>query len=177
MLKVALIGLSSLENIAFREICSNYPILEIEVFASFPNFHTFAERFSAYIVSSEIFLLQSDYFLPRKTQTIIVFSDSRLHNSSGRFNIFPQTDQSEIESMINELTKLSKEEHEITAELSARERDVLKEVARGLTNKEIAEKLTISVNTVITHRKNLSGKLGIKSASGLSLYALMNGII
>lgn len=61
--------------------------------------------------------------------------------------------------------------------LSVREKEVLREIASGKTNKEIAEALCISVNTAITHRKNLSAKLGIKSASGLSLYALMNGII
>jgi DNA-binding CsgD family transcriptional regulator len=62
-------------------------------------------------------------------------------------------------------------------ELSSRERDVLREIASGKTNKEIADSLFISVNTVITHRKNLTAKLGIRSVSGLSLYALMNGII
>ncbi|MDE6753269.1 MAG: helix-turn-helix transcriptional regulator, partial [Muribaculaceae bacterium] len=50
-------------------------------------------------------------------------------------------------------------------------------IAQGKINKEIADILCISVNTVITHRKNISSKLGIKSASGLSLYAMMNGII
>ncbi|MBD5184180.1 MAG: response regulator transcription factor [Bacteroidales bacterium] len=66
---------------------------------------------------------------------------------------------------------------EITGELSGREKEVLKELASGKTNKEIADRLSISVNTVITHRKNISSKLGIKSVSGLSLYALMNGVI
>ncbi len=64
-----------------------------------------------------------------------------------------------------------------SATLSQRERDVLRQIASGKTNKEIADVLNISINTVITHRKNLSAKLGIRSASGLSLYALMNGYI
>lgn len=61
--------------------------------------------------------------------------------------------------------------------LSSRETDVLRLVASGLMNKEIAERLNISINTVLTHRKNITAKLGIKSTSGLSVYALMNGII
>jgi DNA-binding CsgD family transcriptional regulator len=61
--------------------------------------------------------------------------------------------------------------------LSIREIDVLKEIAKGKTNKEIADTLCISVNTVITHRRNLTAKIGIRSASGLSLYAMMNGLI
>lgn len=73
--------------------------------------------------------------------------------------------------------RLKEEKSESPQILSARELDVLREVASGKTNKEIADALCISVNTVITHRKNLSSKLGIRSASGLSLYALMNGII
>ena len=46
-----------------------------------------------------------------------------------------------------------------------------------MMNKEIADNLGISINTVLTHRKNLTAKLGIRSVSGLSFYAMMNGII
>ncbi|BDX39721.1 helix-turn-helix transcriptional regulator [Tenuifilaceae bacterium CYCD] len=62
-------------------------------------------------------------------------------------------------------------------ELSSREVDVLKCVALGMSNKEIADKLFISIHTVITHRKNITAKLDIKSASGLTIYAIMEGYI
>ena len=61
--------------------------------------------------------------------------------------------------------------------ISTREIDILKHVALGYSNKEIADKLFISINTVITHRKNLTEKLGIKTISGLTVYALMNNLI
>ena len=61
--------------------------------------------------------------------------------------------------------------------LSQREIDVLQLVATGITNKEIADKLNISLNTVLSHRKNITSKLGIKTVSGLTFYAIMNGII
>jgi DNA-binding CsgD family transcriptional regulator len=61
--------------------------------------------------------------------------------------------------------------------LSDREVDVLRLIAEGLSNKEIACKLNISINTVITHRKNISQKTGIKSASGLTIYAVLNKYI
>jgi DNA-binding NarL/FixJ family response regulator len=61
--------------------------------------------------------------------------------------------------------------------LSERETEVLKEVARGLSNKEIADKLYISTNTVITHRKNITEKLGVKTVSALTVYALINNLI
>ena len=61
--------------------------------------------------------------------------------------------------------------------LSDRELDIVREVALGKTNKEIADKLFISVHTVITHRKNITRKLGIKTVSGLTVFALLNKLI
>lgn len=62
-------------------------------------------------------------------------------------------------------------------ELSPRETDVLVEVARGRTNKEIADALHVSVHTVISHRKNIMHKTGIKSVAGLTVYAILNNLI
>ncbi|MDR1337155.1 MAG: LuxR C-terminal-related transcriptional regulator [Tannerella sp.] len=62
-------------------------------------------------------------------------------------------------------------------ELSAREREVLQLIVAGLMNKEIADKLYISLNTVLTHRKNITSKLGIKTVPGLTFYAITNGLI
>ena len=61
--------------------------------------------------------------------------------------------------------------------LSQRELDVIRLIALGLSNREIAEDLFISIHTVISHRKNITGKLGIKSASGLTIYAVINKLI
>ena len=61
--------------------------------------------------------------------------------------------------------------------LSDREIEVLSLVAQGKINKEIAEKLFISTTTVITHRKNIQEKLGIKSVSSLTIYAVMHGYV
>lgn len=62
-------------------------------------------------------------------------------------------------------------------ELSEREQAVLVLVAKGLTNKEIADRLNISVHTVISHRKNITHKTGIKSVAGLTVYALLNNLL
>ena len=61
--------------------------------------------------------------------------------------------------------------------MTTREIEVLVLVTKGLINKEIADKLNISLTTVITHRKNITEKLGVKSVSGLTIYAVMNGYI
>jgi Response regulator containing a CheY-like receiver domain and an HTH DNA-binding domain len=62
-------------------------------------------------------------------------------------------------------------------ELTKRELDVLVQIAKGLMNKEIADKLNISIHTVISHRKNITRKTNIKSVAGLAMYALMNNLI
>lgn len=61
--------------------------------------------------------------------------------------------------------------------LSQREKDIVIEVAKGLTNKEIADRLHLSVHTVTTHRKNISRKTGINSISGLTVYAIINKLV
>lgn len=66
---------------------------------------------------------------------------------------------------------------DIEEQLSAREVSVLIQVANGKTNKEIADRLFISVHTVITHRKNITHKLGIKTVSGLTMYAIIHNLI
>ena len=61
--------------------------------------------------------------------------------------------------------------------LSDRERDVIIGVVQGMQNKEIADRLCISVNTVITHRRNIARKLQIHSPAGLTIYAIVNGLV
>lgn len=62
-------------------------------------------------------------------------------------------------------------------ELSEREKEILVSLAKGKINKEIADLHHISVHTVITHRKNIIRKTGIKSVSGLTVYAILNNLI
>ncbi|MBO4817958.1 MAG: response regulator transcription factor [Bacteroidales bacterium] len=62
-------------------------------------------------------------------------------------------------------------------ELSSREKEILVCVAKGMLNKEIADLYSISIYTVITHRKNITRKTGIKTVAGLTVYALLNNLI
>lgn len=61
--------------------------------------------------------------------------------------------------------------------ISLRERDIISGVAHGLSNKEIADRLCISVTTVATHRRNIAQKLNIHSPAALAIYAVINGIV
>jgi regulator of cell morphogenesis and NO signaling len=67
--------------------------------------------------------------------------------------------------------------HDNSEVLSDRERDIIIGVVQGLQNKEIANRLCISVNTVITHRRNIARKLQIHSPAGLTIYAIVNGLV
>ncbi len=67
--------------------------------------------------------------------------------------------------------------HSDSGVLSQREKEILASVAQGKTNKEIADEHFISINTVVTHRKNIARKTGINSIAGLTVYAILNHII
>ncbi|HCY73461.1 MAG TPA: DNA-binding response regulator, partial [Rikenellaceae bacterium] len=62
-------------------------------------------------------------------------------------------------------------------ELSAREKEILVKVAQGKLNKEIADELNLSVYTVMTHRKNITKKTGIRTVAGLVVYAMLNNLL
>ena len=77
---------------------------------------------------------------------------------------------SKISSMLSQNTK-------VDGVLSDREKDVIVSLVQGMTNKEIADHLCISINTVITHRRNIAKKLQIHSPAGLTIYAIVNNLI
>lgn len=89
-----------------------------------------------------------------------------------------QLDSSDIKQLQNAIThdfhhKTDSNDHNLTN----RETEILTLIVQGNQNKEIAEKLNISLNTVLTHRKNIISKTGIKTVSGLTFYSLRNGLI
>lgn len=175
---IALLGLSSLESIALKTLIHEEGEARIETYGSVENISDNSERFFAFIVSADIFASHPDFFLPRRFKTLVIV-DSLPQDKSSRPKgvIYVDDDERELRNIINQLINSEPETTELKGELSQREIEVLKKVAEGKLNKEIADELFISVNTVITHRKNISAKLGVKSASALTTFALMNGII
>ena len=81
------------------------------------------------------------------------------------------------QSILQTVLELSAKRADGEVAITKRETAVLIEVAKGLTNKEIANKLNVSVFTVTSHRKNIVRKTGIKSVAGLTVYALLNNLI
>lgn len=86
-----------------------------------------------------------------------------------------------ITSRLNNLMRSEEEEEEDkdneTETLSQREKEIVTCVVKGMTNKAIAEKLFLSIHTVITHRRNIARKLQIHSPAGLTIYAIVNKLV
>lgn len=105
----------------------------------------------------------------------VVMDANQLRGYDGQINLFDDVDKltQKIASLMN---VAADDENELDA-LSQREKEIIGCIVRGMTNKEIAEKLFISVHTVITHRRNITRKLQIHSAAGLTIYAIVNKLV
>ena len=85
-----------------------------------------------------------------------------------------KTRQNDVSVKISNMINKNSESNET---LSDREKDVIISLVQGMSNKEIADHLCISINTVITHRRNIARKLQIHSAAGLTIYAIVNKLV
>jgi len=164
---------------------------EIIPMATIRVFHSFGElvddtpdMYAHYFVSAQIYFEHTAFFRERRPRAIVLAGGENLPQLSGvpTLNIY-QNEKALVKSILrmHEYGHHGGKHPQIEAmnihDLSAREIEVLKLITKGLINKEIADKLNISLTTVISHRKNITEKLGIKSVAGLTIYAVMNGYI
>ena len=105
-----------------------------------------------------------------------VCDDEAVRNFDAQINIYDSREQI-LRKLDSAIEQNQTNPYSDSHELSERERDVLVLVAKGLANKEIADKLNISIHTVMSHRKNIAHKTGIKSVAGLTVYALLNNLL
>lgn len=182
--QIALVLADTLCRIGLQSLLTDYfaPV-EVTHFTSFAELAGNGnETFDYYFTQPAIFAANLDFFLPRRSKTILLQSGTTEQPATNPVTLLA-TDATQ-ETIIEQLQQLfaadagsSLANGETNKELSAREIDVLQQIVRGITNKEIADHLNISLNTVLTHRKNITAKLGIKTVSGLTFYAIMNGIL
>lgn len=106
----------------------------------------------------------------------VYFDNKTLADFDGSISIFDDLDT--VNDTISSVLHIEEDDDNIeTEQLSQREKEIIGCVVKGLTNKAIAEKLSISIHTVITHRRNISKKLQIHSSAGLAIYAIVNKIV
>lgn len=168
--------LKEFRNVGVSEIVENIDAIEIALRNNKPNYLVISSDLLSEMDSlkiNQIYKLSSTteiiHFQTNNNKQLPIQHSLRLPMNAGK--------KETIEFFAKLIDKkLSGSEIE-TSELSEREKDILGNVAMGKTNKEIADDLNISIHTVITHRKNITAKLGIKSISGLTVYAIFNGII
>lgn len=160
------------------------PTAVIRIFRSFEELiDDTPDMYAHYFVAAQIYFEHTAFFLPKMPKAIILSGGDNQPQLSGMpmLNIY-QTE----EALVKDILKMHQYGHSNRHapmhptqghDLSAREIEVLILITKGFINKEIADKLNISLTTVISHRKNITEKLGIKSVSALTIYAVMNGYI
>ena len=180
--KVYILHENSLTGFGLKSLLIEYFSPEHVESASSPsvNFPDDRLSFDLYIVSAEYFVLFHDFFFTRKNKTIVLLPGGYSIGSNTLHTLDIQLSYGDMADRIYKiLSCIEPDPHKENTqeELSARELEVLLCIVQGFTNKQIAEKLSISQHTVMSHRKNTMNKLGIKTVSGLTVYAIMNGYI
>ena len=187
--EIAIVDANTLSALGLQTILEELlPMAVIRTFSSFEALiDDTPDMYAHYFVSAQLYVEHTAFFLERKKKAIVMAGDSHTFQLSGVpiLNIYQPKDQ-----LVTSILKLHQHAHHkgfppeavpprrtLEHELSAREIEVLVQITKGLINKEIADKLNISLTTVITQRKNITEKLGIKSVSGLTIYAVMNGYV
>lgn len=180
--QIAIILPDTLQSIGLQSMLTDYfPPVEICYYPTFEALSASAnDTYDYYFTNADLFVLNADFFLPRRSKTMVLINGTEGEGGLPASNHI--TIKASQEIIIEQLEQLfagdnNNSSNENNKDLSIRETDVLQLIVKGSTNKEIADKLNISLNTVLTHRKNITAKLGIKTVSGLTFYAIMNGII
>ena len=187
--QIAIIDSNTLAMIGLKQMLQTIiPILNIETFGSMAELHAHTpERFAHYFVSMSIVLENRPFFLEHKRKTIVLTTslDPNVQLSEFHSLCINTSEEQLVKSLLTlEQYAHGKGEHlppmpkVLQAKvLSDREIEVLSLIAQGNLNKEIADQLHISLTTVISHRKNITEKLGMKSVSALTIYAVMHGYV
>ena len=192
--KIAIIDSNILACMGLERILEELiPVAEIVTCESFEELLSKGEaEFVHYFVSSRIYFEHTAYFRDRSGHSIVMVGGDMTINGVATLNVC----QSEA-ALVRDLVALQRRGHHagmsahgahgniaphpVSKEktdslLSAREVEVALLLCQGCINKEVADKLNISITTVITHRKNIMEKLGARSLADVIIYCVMNGI-
>ena len=187
--KVAILDPNTLSALGLKSILQNIMhIMTVDTFGSFSELAAAdADNYFHYFVAMSIVLENKPFFLERRRKTIVLTLSLDTMSQLSNFHCLcvnvPE------QQLVRSLLTLQQHAHgrgehlppmpEMLQRkvLSDREIEVMSLIVQGYINKEIADRLNIGLATVITHRKNIMDKLGLKSVSALTIYAVMHGYV
>ncbi|MBR4364443.1 MAG: response regulator transcription factor [Prevotella sp.] len=186
---IAIIDPNTLSGIGLKQLLQTVmPIITVDCYGSMAELSAnHPERYVHYFVAMNVVLANRSFFIENKRKTIVLTlsmdSSSQLADFHSLCINVPE------KQLVRSLLALVQHAHGKGQHLppmpkvlerkilSDRELEVMSLIVQGFINKEIAEKLNISLATVVTHRKNIMDKLGMKSVSALTIYAVTHGYV
>lgn len=167
------------------------PVMHIDSFGSFAELEAnHPEQYFHYFVDVRVVLANMPFFQQMRHKTIVLAS-SAADNTAPLSSLHTICTSLPPKQLLRSILMLEQHAHahgrnlpslppvetNISAPLSPREIEVLSLIVKGFINKEIADQLNLSLPTIISHRKNLMSKLGMRSVSALTIYAVMHGYV
>ena len=187
--QIAIVDSNTLAVMGLKQLLLHVmPIMTVDTFGSFAELESNEpDKYVHYFVSIDILLNHRPFFAERRRKTIVLTLSV---NDSSRISDFHSLCINQPEDqLVRSLLQLQQHAHAgghnmppmpqaLSQQiLTNREIEVMALIVQGLINKEIADRLNIGLSTVITHRKNIMDKLGFKSVSALTIYAVMHGYV
>ena len=196
--KVAIVDASTLASLGLKSILQMVmPIMTVDCYGSFAELEANQpDQYFHYFVAMNIVLENKAFFQERRKKTIVLTTQTEHEDTKTQRNGVSPLDGFHCLNanvpegeLVKALLMLEQHAHGQGQHLPAmpkvlqqkilsdREIEVMSLIVQGFINKEIADKLNIGLSTVITHRKNIMDKLGMKSVSALTIYAVMHGYV
>lgn len=187
--KIAVVDPNTLAAMGLKQMLQTVmPIMTVDTFGSFSELEANSpDSYFHYFAAMNIVLENKAFFAERRRKTIVLTLSLDSMSQLSEFHCLcinvPESD------LVRALLMLEQHAHGhgenlppmpdiLTRKiLSDREIEVMSLIVQGYINKEIADRLHIGLSTVITHRKNIMEKLGMKSVSALTIYAVMHGYV
>ena len=186
---IAIIDSNTLAVLGLKQLLQNVmPIVTVDTFGTLSELMAnHPEQYMHYFVSMNIVLENRRFFTEHRRKTIVLTLSLSDNNQLSEFHsLCTNVPESELVRSLLTLQHMGHGDGRNIPEmpqilqqkiLSDREIEVMSLIVQGYINKEIADRLNIGLSTVITHRKNRMEKLGMKSVSALTIYAVMHGYV
>ena len=187
--RIAIVDPNTLATIGLKQLLQSVmPIMTVDTFGSFAELLANGpENYFHFFVSMNLVLENRSFFLEHRRKTIVLTMSNDPSTQMKDFHsVCINVPEGEL---VRSLLRLEQHAHGDGRNLppmpralqshvlTAREIEVLALIVQGYINKEIADQLSIGLTTFITHRKNIMEKLGLKSVSALTIYAVMHGYV